>query len=80
MELDVQRETGSSHGQGFSRCEEHSPHAWLGGIDRANHRRIVGHNLCKKSRMVGDAAGESFKVHQVGPEVGGDPHSVLVGM
>ena len=68
------------HGRGFSRCKEHSPHAWLGSIHRANHGRVVRHNLCKMSRMVGNAVGKSFKICQVGLKVGGDPHAVLVSM
>ena len=65
---------------GFSRCKEHSPNALLGSVHRANHRWIVRHNLHEPGRTVGDAVGESFEVHQVGPKVGSDLHVMLVSM
>ena len=78
--LNVLRETGAPHGWRFSRCKEYSPHALLGSIHRANHRQIVRHNLRELGRMVGDSAGKSFEVCQVGSKVGGDLHVMLVSM
>ena len=49
--------------RGFLRGEEHSPHTLLGSIYSANHGRVVGHNLCEASGMIGNVVGERFEVH-----------------
>ena len=66
--------------RGFSGGKKHSPHTGLGGVDTADYRWVIGHNLREACGTVCDAPGESFKVRQVCPQVRGDPDSMFVRM
>ena len=67
--LYVFRKGGSLHGRWLAWFEEHTPHALLGSIYRANHQWVVGHNLHKVSWALGNAAHEGFEINQMVPEV-----------
>ena len=76
--LDVRRESGSPESRRVPRSEENAPHAWLGSVDRADHRWIVRHHLRKPGQSDGYVPGQGLEVSEVIPQETVDLDMVLV--
>ena len=63
-----------------SRSKEDTTHTWLSGINRPDHRWVVGHHFGNACGSLGDVMGQGVKVIQVVMQVLGDLDSVLVSM
>ena len=60
--------------------EEDTAHTRCGCIDEANHQWVFWDHFSQAGRLLGDVAGQGFKVIEVVSEVSGDLDTVLVSM